>query len=312
MKVVFAGTPEFAVPPLKALLADSRYEVVGVYTQPDRPAGRGRVLTESPVKQVAVQNGLPVFQPEHLKAEEDQIRFEALGADLMVVVAYGLILPKRVIDFPRMGCINIHASLLPRWRGAAPIQRSILAGDPETGVTIMYIEPKLDAGPMLLKRSTPIMAEDTAASLHDRLSHLGAVALMDSLPGLVDGTLTPEIQDEALVTYAAKLDKQEAPVNWSQSATSIHRQIQAFNPWPVAETTYAGKSLRIFRSEVLSTRQSEGVPGSVALNADQLDVETGEGRLRLLEVQLPGGKRITGRDFLNGQSGKKLHFGPHS
>ena len=312
MRVVFAGTPEFAVPPLKALLADPQYEIVGVYTQPDRPAGRGRVLTESPVKQVATQHCLPVFQPEHLKAVADQIQFEALGADLMVVVAYGLILPKRVIDFPRLGCINIHASLLPRWRGAAPIQRSILAGDAETGVTIMYIEPKLDAGPMLLKRSTPITAEDTAASLHDRLSHLGAVALMESLPGLVDGTLHPEIQDEALVTYAAKLDKQEAPVDWSQSAASIHRQIQAFNPWPVAETTYAGKSLRIFRAEVLSTSQADGVPGSVVPNADQLDIETGEGRLRLLEVQLPGGKRITGRDFLNGQSGKNLHFGPRS
>jgi methionyl-tRNA formyltransferase len=310
MRIVFAGTPEFAVPPLKALLADPRYEVVGVYTQPDRPAGRGRLLTESPVKQLANQHGLTLFQPEHLKSEEEQLRFEALGADLMVVVAYGLILPKRIIDFPRLGCINIHASLLPRWRGAAPIQRSILAGDAETGVTIMYIEPKLDAGPMLLKRQTPITSEDTASTLHDRLSDLGAEALMASLPGLIAGTLKPEIQDESLVTYAAKLDKQEAPIDWSLSATLIHRQVQAFNPWPVAETTYAGKSLRIFRSEVLHHQTSDdGAPGTVVNQTDHLDVRTGEGHLRLLEVQLPGGKRITGRDFLNGQSGKTIQFG---
>jgi methionyl-tRNA formyltransferase len=307
MRIVFAGTPEFAVPPLRGLLGTS-HEICGVYTQPDRPAGRGRKLTPSPVKLIAQEAGLPVFQPETLKDEATQAELRALNPDLMVVVAYGLLLPRAVIDTPPLGCINIHASLLPRWRGAAPIQRSILAGDAETGVTIMYIEPRLDAGPMLLKKSCPIGPDDTAGDLHDRLARIGAEALLEALPPIAAGTAQPELQDESLVTHAAKISKDDAQLDWSRPASELQRQICAFNPWPVAETVYRDQVMRVWRATVIpATRLAP--PGTLLIDGEHLDVVTGNGCLRLLEIQLPGGKRIAARDFINGHPESGLILG---
>jgi methionyl-tRNA formyltransferase len=297
MKIVFAGTPEFAVPPL-AMLLSGRHEICAVYTQPDRPAGRGRKLCPGPVKQLAEKHGIPVFQPINLKESAEQERLRSLAPDLMVVVAYGLILPRAVLDIPRLGCINIHASLLPRWRGAAPIQRALLAGDESTGVTIMFVEPRLDAGPMLHKKSCRIDPAETAGELHDRLSRLGAEALAEILPAVESGTAQPEVQDESLVTYAAKLDKAEAPLDWSKPAAELDRQVRAFNPWPVAETDYRGNTLRIWLAKALE-EHAVAEPGTVLDRDKTLDVATGKGVLRLLEVQLPGGKRISAQDFMN-------------
>ncbi|MFM8442161.1 MAG: methionyl-tRNA formyltransferase [Methylococcus sp.] len=307
MRIVFAGTPEFAVPPLSALL-NSPYEICGVYTQPDRPAGRGRKLTPSPVKVLAQKAGLPVFQPETLKDEAAHAQLRNLKPDLMVVVAYGLLLPQAVIDIPPLGCINIHASLLPRWRGAAPIQRSILAGDSESGVTIMYIEPRLDAGPMLLKKSCPIGPDDTAGDLHDRLSRIGAEALLETLPSIAAGTAEPEIQDESLVTHAAKINKDDAQLDWSRPAAELQCQVRAFNPWPVAETVYRDQILRVWRATVVPESRSEP-PGTLLIDGENLDVVTGHDCLRLLEIQLPGGKRISARDFINGHPETGLMLG---
>ena len=307
MRIVFAGTPEFAVPPLRALL-DSPHEICGVYTQPDRPAGRGRKLTPSPVKVLALEAGLPVFQPETLKDEAAQAQLRNLNPDLMVVVAYGLLLPRAVIDTPPLGCINIHASLLPRWRGAAPIQRSIMAGDSETGVTIMYIEPRLDAGPMLLKKACPIGPDDTAGDLHDRLSRIGAEALLETLPLIAAGTAQPEIQDESLVTHAAKINKDDAQLDWSRPAAELQCQVRAFNPWPVAETVYRDQILRVWRATVVPESRSEP-PGTLLIDGENLDVVTGHDCLRLLEIQLPGGKRISARDFINGHPETGLMLG---
>ena len=307
MRIVFAGTPEFAVPPL-AMLLQTPHEVCAVYTQPDRPAGRGRKLTPGPVKQLAEAHNIPVYQPLTLKGAEDQAQLRALEPDLLVVVAYGLILPKAVLEIPKLGCVNIHASLLPRWRGAAPIQRSVLAGDAETGITIMYIEPRLDAGPMLHKKSCRIGRLETAGELHHRLAQLGAEALAETLPDLEAQTVRPEIQDEALVTYAAKLEKSESLLDWTLPAIELERRIRAFNPWPVAETTWRDTTLRIWLAEALD-ETTTAEPGTI-LNRDRtLDVATGQGVLRLLEIQLPGGKRVTARDFLNAHPVKTERFG---
>jgi methionyl-tRNA formyltransferase len=298
LNIVFAGTPDFAVPSLQALI-DSPHRVMGVYTQPDRPAGRGRKLTASPVKQLAIQHAIPVFQPENFKTTEPLEELAALKPDLMVVVAYGLILPESVLATPRFGCINVHASLLPRWRGAAPIQRAILAGDEETGVTIMQMEAGLDTGPMLAKISCRIEPGDTGQSLHDRLAPLGNKLLLEVIAQLANGTARPEIQDEALANYAAKLDKAEASIDWAQSAEQIVRQIRAFNAWPVAQTRLEGQTLRLWMA-VPGEQDVDAVPGSLlAATAEGMDVATGKGVLRITELQPAGKRRMPVADFLN-------------
>jgi len=305
LKIIFAGTPDFSVAPLKKLI-ESEHEVVAVYTQPDRPAGRGRKLTPSPVKACALEFGIDVFQPEKLKEKEEQQPLIDLKADLMVVVAYGIILPEVILNAPRLGCINIHASLLPRWRGAAPIQRAILAGDNETGITIMQMDVGLDTGDMLLKTSCDIEADDTGSSLHDRLSIMGADALMDALPGLINESIKPEKQDDSLANYAHKLQKSEALIDWNKSAKEIQLQVNAFNAWPVAQTPIEvkGKSqmLRIWRARKVEGKGSntDAQPGKViGCDRQGIDVATGDGVLRLLEIQMPGKKPMDVKSFVN-------------
>ncbi|HEY8540246.1 MAG TPA: methionyl-tRNA formyltransferase [Steroidobacteraceae bacterium] len=300
LSIVFAGTPEFAVPALEALL-DSEHRIVAVYTQPDRPAGRGQKLAISPVKRCALEHGLHIEQPPKLRGAEEIARLAAFRPDVMVVVAYGLILPQAVLDIPRFGCINIHASLLPRWRGAAPIQRAIEAGDTETGVTIMRMDAGLDTGPVLLERRVPIEPTDTSASLHDRLSRLGADALIKALSGIADGTLTAKPQPSEGVTYAAKVTKEEARIDWRQPAIAIERRVRAFNPWPIAETTLQGQQLRIWEA-VARPQSSDASPGQVIAVDDQgIHVATGVGTLVLTRVQLAGRKPTSGPDFARGQ-----------
>jgi methionyl-tRNA formyltransferase len=299
LRIVFAGTPEFSVPCLAACRA-SGAEVVAVYTQPDRPAGRGRKLTPSPVKQAALDAGIAVEQPESLKDAAALERLAAYAPDLMVVVAYGLILPRKVLAIPRLGCWNVHASLLPRWRGAAPIQRAILAGDAESGVDLMLMEAGLDTGPVLLERRTPIGPDDTGGSLHDRLSQLGAEVLADGLKRVLAGeTLAPVPQPEAGVTYAHKLDKAEARLDFSRPAIALERQVRAFDPWPVAEAAIAGEPLRVWSARALDVAH-HAAPGSVlAAGRDGIDIACAEGALRITALQRAGGKRIGAADYLN-------------
>ncbi len=307
MKIVFAGTPEFAVPSLQMLL-DSKHDVCAVYTQPDRPAGRGRKLHPSPVKELALRANIPVLQPLTLKNPDDLQQLASFNADLVVVVAYGMILPQTVLDLPRSGCINVHGSLLPRWRGAAPIQRALMAGDAKTGVTIMQVALKLDAGDMLHKEECPIGETDTASDLHDKLAILGAIGLSKVLVQLKNGTLQAEKQDESLVTYAEKLSKHEAFIDWSQSAEHIARKIRGLNAWPVAQTLYQGEALRIWQAEVLDSNAREE-PGTVSATHKHMDVATGQGWLRVLEVQLPGGKRLPIHAFLNAHAVNDVKLG---
>lgn len=298
MRVVFAGTPDFSVPVLQALI-DSRHEIVAVYAQPDRPAGRGRKLQAGPVKQLALANRLPVYQPLSLKSAQEQQQLRELQPDLMVVVAYGLLLPQAVLDIPQLGCVNLHASLLPRWRGAAPIQRAILAGDRETGVCLMQMEAGLDTGPVLASVSYPITASDTGGSLHDRLSALSARLLAENLDALGDGSLNPVAQDDARATYAHKLEKAEAGIDWSQTAQQIERQVRAFNPWPVAQTRFQGQVLRVWACQLLE-QTTAAAPGTVvAAGKAGIEVACGSGCLRLTTIQLPGGKRLSAAEFLN-------------
>lgn len=298
MKIVFAGTPEFAVASLVA--AARHHEVVAVYTQPDRPAGRGRGLMPSPVKLDAIARGIPVFQPESLKTPEAQQQLRDLQPDLMVVVAYGLILPKAVLAIPTHGCWNVHGSLLPRWRGAAPIQRAIEAGDAETGVCLMQMEAGLDTGPVLLHQSTPISDTDTGGQLHDRLAQLGAQVLSDGL-GLLRAGLKPMArpQPEAGVTYAHKLDKAEARLDWSQDAAALARKVRAFNPWPIAEATLAGERVRIHGAIAIESNDGKAPGTVIAASRDGIDIACGQGALRLRVVQREGGKAITAADYLN-------------
>ena len=298
LKVIFAGTPEFSVAPLRSLI-ESQHEVIAVYTQPDRPAGRGRNLKPSPVKQMAVDHAIPVFQPANFKDEADLSALEALKADVMIVVAYGLILPQRVLDAPRYGCLNIHASLLPRWRGAAPIQRAIQAGDKQTGITIMQMEAGLDTGPMLYKEVITIGESETGGQLHDRLAPLGAQALMKALALLAADQFEPEIQDDSLANYAHKLEKSEAKIDWARPASELERMVRAFNPWPVAYTSLGDKTLRVWQATSLDQR-AEGPAGTVmATSAAGIDVSTGEGVLRISELQPQGKRAMSARDFLN-------------
>jgi methionyl-tRNA formyltransferase len=297
MRIIFAGTPEFAVPALQALL-DSEHEVVAVYTQPDRPSGRGRKLQIGPVKQLALSYAIPVFQPDNLKSSSDVLQMQSFSADLMVVVAYGLILSQEVIEIPKLGCINIHGSLLPRWRGAAPINRAIIAGDAETGITIMRVVKKLDAGNMLYKIICTISATDTASDLHDRMMTMGAEGLLTVLDKIMDNTVEDEVQDESLVTYAHKLDKSESQLDWSLTATELARKVRGLNAWPVAQANLDGKVVRVWNAEAISG--SYELPlGTILNNSDHIDVIAGEGLLRLLEIQLPGKKRTLVSAFLN-------------
>lgn len=302
MRIVFAGTPQFAVPALKALLA-SGHDLVGVYTQPDRPAGRGRHLQASPVKMLAREHGLAVFQPETLRDPAAQATLAALSPDLMVVIAYGLLLPQTVLDLPRLGCVNLHASLLPRWRGAAPIQRAILAGDMDTGITLMQMEAGLDTGAMLMRRACPIDPHETAGELHDRLARLAAEVITQALPALAEARLIPEPQPAAGVTYAAKLDKAEAWIDWHQSALVIDRQIRAFNPWPVAQTRFGDQVLRIWRARPEPDSPQTAAPGTV-VQADRegVAVATGEGCLWLEQAQLPGGRPLPAVELARGRA----------
>ncbi|EMT5438150.1 methionyl-tRNA formyltransferase [Stenotrophomonas sp. GD03701] len=298
MRIVFAGTPEFAVSSLRA--AARHHEVVAVYTQPDRPAGRGRGLAPSPVKLEAVARGIPVYQPESLKGEAAQQQLRELQPDLMVVVAYGLILPKAVLAIPTHGCWNVHASLLPRWRGAAPIQRAIQAGDAKTGVCLMQMEAGLDTGPVLLHQELPIAATDTGGQLHDKLAELGAQVLSDGL-GLLRAGIKPiaRPQPEQGVTYAHKLDKAEARLDWAQDAGALARTVRAFNPWPIAEATLAGERVRIHGAVALEADHGQA-PGTVlAAGRDGIDIACGQGALRLRVLQREGGKAITAADYLN-------------
>ena len=311
LKLIFAGTPDFAARHLAALLS-SDHEVVAVYTQPDKPAGRGQKLTASPVKDLALAHDLPVYQPASLRNEEAQAELAALGADLMVVVAYGLILPKAVLDTPRLGCLNVHGSLLPRWRGAAPIQRAIWAGDAETGVTIMQMDVGLDTGAMIRKVSCTIASDETSASLYDKLAELGPQALVDTLDAMAAGDTTAEAQDDALANYAQKLSKEEARIDWSMEAVAIERCIRAFNPWPISWFEVAGQTIKVWQAEVIDS--DHGQPVGTLLKADKqgIDVATGKGVLRLLTLQPPGKKAMSVPDLLNSrrdwfEPGTQLH-----
>ena len=301
MNLVFAGTPEFAVPALKALLA-AGHRISAVYTQPDRPAGRGRQLAMSPVKECALANGIAVRQLLTLKSETEAASLQSLQPDAMIVIAYGLILPPAILAIPKYGCINVHASLLPRWRGAAPIQRAIEAGDAVTGVTIMQMEAGLDTGPILATADTSITATDTGASLHERLSNLGATLLVDTLRKLERGAITPQIQDNTLATYATKLNKDEARIDWNTDATTLARRIRAFNPWPVAHTTLDGKPLRVWLAMASNDTSASHSPGTIlTTDPDGIHVQCGRGVLIITQLQAEGGKPLAARAFLNGR-----------
>lgn len=309
LRLVFAGTPEFAVPCLSALI-EAGYEIAAVYTQPDRPAGRGRKLHQSPVKTLALTHGVPVCQPLSLKRDPGaRAELRDWGADLMVVVAYGLILPVSVLETPRLGCINVHASLLPRWRGAAPIQRAVLAGDPVTGVCIMGMEAGLDTGPVYLRRELRIDPGETGGSLHDKLASLGAQALIEALPGIADGSLVPQPQDPAQATYAHKLDKAEAQIDWTQPALAIERQVRAFDPWPVAQTSLQGETLRIWSARAADGSSAGAAPGEVvAADKTGIAVATGAGALLISRLQPPGKRPMDAADFLNARRLDGLRF----
>ncbi|MEZ9007706.1 methionyl-tRNA formyltransferase [Vibrio sp. 10N.247.311.59] len=301
LRIVFAGTPDFAARHLAALLS-SEHEVVAVYTQPDRPAGRGKKLTASPVKNIALENNIPVYQPENFKSGEAKQELAELNADIMVVVAYGLLLPQVVLDTPRLGCINVHGSILPRWRGAAPIQRSIWAGDKETGVTIMQMDIGLDTGDMLSIATLPIEATDTSASMYEKLAGLGPDALVECLADIASDKAVAEKQDDELANYAKKLSKEEARINWSDEAAHIERCVRAFNPWPMSHFEAAENSIKVWQSRV--AEQTSDKPAGTILQADKtgIYVATGQGVLVLEQLQVPGKKAMSVQDILNSRA----------
>ena len=298
LRIVFAGTPDFAARHLDALLS-SEHQIVGVFTQPDRPAGRGKKLMPSPVKVLAQEKGIPVFQPASLRPQDNQQLVADLQADVMVVVAYGLILPKAVLDMPRLGCLNVHGSLLPRWRGAAPIQRSLWVGDRETGVTIMQMDVGLDTGDMLYKLACPITNEDTSATLYDKLAQLGPQGLLETLKQIASGTAQPEVQDETLVTYAEKLSKEEALIDWSLSAAQLERCIRAFNPWPMSYFIIDEQPVKVWKASVINTK-ANAEPGTIIeANKSGIQVATTDGILNLESLQPAGKKAMNAQDLLN-------------
>ncbi|KAA8994868.1 methionyl-tRNA formyltransferase [Affinibrenneria salicis] len=298
LRIIFAGTPDFAARHLEALLA-SRHQVVGVFTQPDRPAGRGNKLTASPVKMLALQQGIEVFQPKSLRPAESQQLVAGLNADIMVVVAYGLILPTEVLAMPRLGCVNVHGSLLPRWRGAAPIQRALWAGDESTGVTIMQMDAGLDTGAMLHKIACPIDRQDTSASLYEKLAQLGPQGLLTTLEQLSNSQAQAEAQDEALATYAAKLSKEEARLDWRLPARQLALCVRAFNPWPVSYFVVEEQSVKVWRAEALDI-DHQAQPGTI-LQADKhgIHIAAAKGVLNILELQPAGKKTMQAQDLLN-------------
>jgi len=300
LKIVFAGTPDFAALHLSSLI-DSEHEVIAVYSQPDRPAGRGKKLQPSPVKQVALEHNIDVYQPVNFKDPADVAQLEALNADVMIVVAYGLLLPQSVLDAPKHGCLNVHASLLPRWRGAAPIQRCIEAGDKMTGITIMQMDAGLDTGDMLHKITTGITLDDTGGSLHDRLAALGPQSLLATLAQLEAGELQPEKQNDAQANYAHKLKKEEALLDWSQNADDLALRVRAFNPFPVAFTLLGNDRIRVLKATALE-KVTQLQPGTIAqVSADGIEVACAEGVLRLEQIQLAGKKAMMVADVINGQ-----------
>ena len=301
LRIVFAGTPDFAARHLAALLS-SEHEVIAVYTNPDRPAGRGKKLAAPPVKQLALEHNIPVYQPESFKSDEAKQELADLNADLMVVVAYGMLLPQAVLDTPKLGCINVHGSILPRWRGAAPIQRSIWAGDAETGVTIMQMDIGLDTGDMLKIATLPIEATDTSASMYEKLAELGPEALIDCLADIAAGKAVPVKQDDELANYAKKLSKEEARINWNDDAAHIERCVRAFNPWPMSHFEAAENSIKVWQSRV--AERTSDKPAGTIVQADKtgIYVATGNGVLVLEQLQVPGKKAMSVQDILNSRA----------
>lgn len=301
MRIIFAGTPDFSVPCLNTLI-QAKHDVIGVYTQPDRPAGRGRKLSASPVKSAAVEHNIPVYQPLSLKTVEAQQQLADLAPDLMVVIAYGLILPQAVLTIPKYGCVNIHASILPRWRGAAPIQRAIIAGDAKTGVTIMQMDAGLDTGDMLAKVECDIVVDETSQSLHDKLATLGNDALLNVIDMISSADSKGQVQNDELSCYAAKLTKEEACINWQQEAVEIERQIRGYNPWPVAYTTINEQRLKVYKAQVVDDVESAKLGSIVTLDKEGIVVSCGKGCLRIEELQLSGGKRLSAQVVLNAKA----------
>ena len=298
LNIIFAGTPDFAAKHLKALI-DSNHNVIAVFSQPDRPAGRGNKLTASPVKQLAIENNLPIYQPTTLKTVENQHVIANLNADIMIVVAYGLILPQAVLDMPKLGCLNVHGSLLPKWRGAAPIQRACWAGDSETGITIMQMDAGLDTGDMLYKLACPIESSDTSATLYEKLAKLGPQALLETLTLINQGKIKPEKQQQSQATYAEKLSKQEAKLDWNLSAIQLERCVRAFNPWPVSYFEVNGEPIKVWQAQVMATQHNQ--PVGTILQADKkgICIATSDGSLNMTILQPAGKKPMSAQDLLN-------------
>lgn len=298
MRIIFMGTPEFAVPAIDALI-EAGHEIAAVFSQPDKPKGRGYTLTPPPVKVKAQEHGIPVYQPTTMKDGEALKIFEEIKPDVAVVIAYGKILPKDLLDAPKYGCINVHASLLPKYRGAAPIQWSVIDGEPKTGVTTQQMDAGLDTGDMLMKRETPIGPDETAGELHDRLSEMSAALIVDTLAALEQGQLKPEKQDDSMSCYAKMLTKELCAVDWSRNAQEIHNQIRGLSPWPVATAVLEGRKLKIHRSALSEAENEAAAPGEV-ISLEPLTVQCGSGALELLEIQAEGKKRMKAADYLRG------------